>query len=136
MIEFVESEDLDECFLFVVVDVLYVFLDEVIKFCIECVMLFFEFFDVELLLLIVSLIFECGDVEVGRVVFNMVGICNKCYKILGEGKEVGFDLSEIGLKFFWELMFELIFDLSVGISYNYESYFVMMLDGLIVSGVL
>ncbi len=39
-----------------------------------------------------------GDGKQGKIVFDTIGTCAKCHQVLGEGKEVGPDLSEIGSK--------------------------------------
>ncbi|TWU60762.1 hypothetical protein Poly51_10430 [Rubripirellula tenax] len=77
-----------------------------------------------------------GDPDAGKVVFNTVGTCNKCHKVLGEGKEVGPDLSEIGSKLSRLDMHVAILNPSAAISHNYETYAVLTADGQLINGIL
>jgi putative heme-binding domain-containing protein len=58
----------------------------------------------------------------------------KCHKVLGEGKEVGPDLSEIGSKLSREEMFVAILNPSAAVSHNYETYSVLTTDGVVLTG--
>ena len=62
--------------------------------------------------------------------------CNKCHKVRGKGKEVGPDLSEIGSKLSREAMYVSILDPSAAVSHNFETYSILTLDGLAVTGLL
>jgi putative membrane-bound dehydrogenase-like protein len=75
-----------------------------------------------------------GTAEKGKIVFNTVGTCSKCHKVLGEGKEVGPDLSEIGSKLSREEMFVAILNPSAAVSHNYETYNVLTTDGVVLTG--
>lgn len=77
-----------------------------------------------------------GDAAAGKVVFNTVGTCNKCHKVLGEGKEVGPDLSEIGSKLSREDLYVNILDPSAAVSHNFETYTLLDVDGQILTGLL
>ncbi|MFN3190382.1 MAG: PVC-type heme-binding CxxCH protein [Aureliella sp.] len=77
-----------------------------------------------------------GDGERGKEVFRSVGTCNKCHKVLGEGKEIGPDLSEIGSKLSREDMYVAILNPSAAISHNYETYTLLDADDRILSGLL
>lgn len=77
-----------------------------------------------------------GTADIGRQVFHMKGTCIKCHQVLGEGKQVGPDLSEIGSKLSKEAMFVSILNPSAGISHNYETYEVVTIEGQIATGVL
>ncbi len=79
---------------------------------------------------------KSGDPEAGKVVYNTVGTCNKCHKVLGEGKEVGPDLSEIGSKLSRLDMYVAILNPSAAISHNFETYAVLTGDGQLISGIL
>ncbi len=77
-----------------------------------------------------------GDAAQGKIVFNTLGTCSKCHKVLGEGKEVGPDLSEIGSKLTREDMYVAILNPSAGVSHNYETYSLLTSDGLVLTGML
>ena len=77
-----------------------------------------------------------GDPQAGLKVFQTVGTCNKCHKVQGKGKEVGPDLSEIGSKLSREAMYVSILDPSAAVSHNFETYSILTLDGLAVTGLL
>ncbi|MDZ4848458.1 MAG: PVC-type heme-binding CxxCH protein [Pirellulaceae bacterium] len=77
-----------------------------------------------------------GDAAQGKIVFNTSGTCIKCHKVLGEGKEVGPDLSEIGSKLSREDMYVSILNPSAGVSHNYETYSLLTSDGLVLTGTL
>ena len=77
-----------------------------------------------------------GDVKAGLEVFQTAGTCNKCHKVRGKGKEVGPDLSEIGSKLSREAMYVSILDPSAAVSHNFETYSILTLDGLAVTGLL
>ena len=77
-----------------------------------------------------------GDVAVGQKVFQEKGTCSKCHVIGEAGKEVGPNLSEIGSKLSREAMFVSILDPSAGVSHNFETYFVELFDGEVVTGIL
>lgn len=83
-----------------------------------------------------ELVKRTGDAEAGRKIFETAGTCNKCHKVLGEGKEVGPDLSEIGSKLSREAMYVSILDPSAAVSHNFETYSILTLDGLAVTGLL
>ncbi len=77
-----------------------------------------------------------GDVGKGKIAFNTIGTCSKCHKVLGEGKEVGPDLSEIGSKLSREDMYVAILNPSAAVSHNYETYTVLTSDGVVLTGTL
>ena len=77
-----------------------------------------------------------GDAQIGREIFAKKGTCANCHKVLGEGKDVGPDLSEIGRKLSREAMFVSILNPSEGISHNYETFFVELDSGLSETGLL
>lgn len=77
-----------------------------------------------------------GDAAKGRTIFTGVGLCNKCHKVKGEGKDVGPDLSEIGSKLSREAMYVSILDPSAGINFNFETYTILTEDGTVVSGII
>ena len=83
-----------------------------------------------------ELVRRTGNAEAGRKIFETVGTCNKCHKVRGEGKEVGPDLSEIGSKLSREAMYVSILDPSAAVSHNFETYSILTLDGLAVTGLL
>ena len=69
-------------------------------------------------------------------IFQTVGTCNKCHKVLGKGKEVGPDLSEIGSKLSREAMYVSILNPSAAVSHNFETFSILTLDGLAITGLL
>jgi putative membrane-bound dehydrogenase-like protein len=75
-----------------------------------------------------------GTAEKGKIVFNTIGTCSKCHKVLGEGKEVGPDLTEIGSKLSREEMFVAILNPSAAVSHNYETYSLLTNDGVVLTG--
>jgi putative heme-binding domain-containing protein len=77
-----------------------------------------------------------GDVTAGQKVFVGKGTCSKCHVIGDAGKEVGPNLSEIGSKLSREAMFVSILDPSAGVSHNFETYFLELFDGEVVTGIL
>lgn len=78
-----------------------------------------------------------GDAVRGKAVFlGEKGICHKCHKVHGQGKEVGPDLSEIGSKLPKEALYVSILTPSAGVSHNYETYSVILLSGNVESGIL
>lgn len=77
-----------------------------------------------------------GDAEKGRMVFTGIGLCVKCHKVKGEGKEVGPDLSEIGSKLSRDAMYVSILDPSAGVNFNYETHTLLTEDGTVVSGII
>jgi putative heme-binding domain-containing protein len=77
-----------------------------------------------------------GDAVQGVEVFRKEGECIKCHRVRDEGKQVGPDLSEIGSKLAPEAMYVAILDPSAAISFNFETYNVLMDDGRDFSGVL
>lgn len=83
-----------------------------------------------------ELVSRGGDATRGKTLFAGVGSCAKCHKVLGEGKELGPDLSEIGSKLSKEAMYVSILDPSAGVSFNYETYVARTLDGTVLSGIL
>jgi putative heme-binding domain-containing protein len=83
-----------------------------------------------------ELVKQTGDATRGQAVFAQVGTCAKCHKVKGAGKEVGPDLSEIGSKLSREAMYVSILDPSAGVSFNYETYTLLLEEGTIVSGIL
>jgi putative heme-binding domain-containing protein len=83
-----------------------------------------------------ELVTQNGDATRGKTLFAGVGTCAKCHKVLGEGKDVGPDLSEIGSKLSKEAMYVSILDPSAGVSFNYETYVARTLDGTLLSGIL
>ncbi|MEX2173746.1 MAG: c-type cytochrome [Pirellulaceae bacterium] len=85
---------------------------------------------------VADLVLRTGDAARGKVLFATTGTCAKCHKVRGEGKDVGPDLSEIGSKLSKEAMFLSILDPSAGVSFNYETHLIRMLDGTILSGIL
>jgi putative heme-binding domain-containing protein len=85
---------------------------------------------------IADLVERRGDAVRGKELFATTGSCAKCHKVRGEGKDVGPDLSEIGAKLPKEALYVSILDPNAGVSFNYETWLVRMLDGTIFSGVL
>jgi len=85
---------------------------------------------------IAELVGRTGDAARGRTLFAGTATCAKCHKVAGEGKDVGPDLSEIGSKLSKEAMYLAILDPSAGVSFNYETWVVRMLDGTVHSGIL
>ena len=83
-----------------------------------------------------ELVKRTGDAEAGRNIFETAGTCNKCHKVRDKGKEVGPDLSEIGSKLSREAMYVSILDPSAAVSHNFETYSILTLDGLAVTGLL
>ena len=83
-----------------------------------------------------ELVARKGDPKAGLKVFQTAGTCNKCHKVGGQGKEVGPDLSEIGSKLSREAMYVSILDPSAAVSHNFETYSVLTLDGLAITGLL
>ncbi len=77
-----------------------------------------------------------GDGKAGKKVFDTVGTCANCHQVKGKGKNVGPDLSEIGSKLSREALYTAILDPSAGISHNYETYQLLTLDGVVISGLL
>jgi putative heme-binding domain-containing protein len=77
-----------------------------------------------------------GDVITGSNVFRQQGTCIKCHQIGLEGKPVGPNLSEIGDKLAREAMYLSILDPSGAISFNFETYNVLLADGRDASGIL
>ncbi len=77
-----------------------------------------------------------GDAAAGKIAFSTVGTCNKCHKVLGEGKEVGPDLSEIGSKLSREDMYVSILNPSAAVSHNFETYTLLNTDGQVLTGLL
>jgi len=77
-----------------------------------------------------------GDAKAGRKIFETTGTCSKCHKVRGAGKEVGPDLSEIGSKLSREAMYVSILDPSAAVSHNFETYSILTLDGLAITGLL
>jgi putative heme-binding domain-containing protein len=85
---------------------------------------------------VAELVRRSGNAERGKLLFNTTGTCAKCHKVVGEGKDVGPDLSEIGSKLSKEAMYVSILDPNAGVSFNYETYLVRTLDGTTLSGIL
>ncbi len=83
-----------------------------------------------------ALVQRKGDAKAGLKVFQTAGTCNKCHKVRGEGREVGPDLSEIGSKLSREAMYVSILDPSAAVSHNFETYSILTLDGLAITGLL
>ena len=77
-----------------------------------------------------------GDAVRGAEVFRKEGTCIKCHRIHDEGKQVGPDLSEIGGKLAPAAMYVAILDPSAAVSFNFETYNVLLNDGRNVAGVL
>jgi putative membrane-bound dehydrogenase-like protein len=83
---------------------------------------------------VLQLIARKGDVARGKIVFDTTGTCAKCHQVNGKGKDVGPDLSGIGLKLSRTAFYESILFPSAGISHNYENYSVILNSGNVVSG--
>ncbi|MBS0209999.1 MAG: DUF1080 domain-containing protein [Planctomycetes bacterium] len=83
-----------------------------------------------------TLVRRTGNSGAGKVVFMAVGTCAKCHKVLGEGKEVGPDLSEIGSKLSREAMYVSILDPSAAISHNFEQFSLILENGTVANGIL
>ncbi len=83
-----------------------------------------------------ALIRSTGDATRGMKAFATVGQCSKCHVVNKEGKEVGPNLSEIGGKLSKQALFESILYPSAGVAHNYETYSLVLNNGLIVKGVL
>src|SRR5262245_13427205 len=85
---------------------------------------------------VAELVKRSGDVARGKELFIGIGSCAKCHKVLGEGKEVGPDLTEIGSKLSKEAMYVSILDPNAGVSFNYETWLARTLDGTTLGGIL
>jgi putative membrane-bound dehydrogenase-like protein len=83
---------------------------------------------------VAQLVAKKGDVARGKIVFDTTGTCAKCHKVDGKGKDVGPDLSGIGLKLSRTAFYESILFPSAGISHNYETYSAILNDGNTFSG--
>lgn len=92
--------------------------------------------DAEPLPPISELVKRQGNADAGAVVFRTTGTCINCHKVIGEGKEVGPDLSEIGSKLSREAVFVSILSPSAAISHNFESYILITDEGLAFNGLL
>ena len=78
-----------------------------------------------------------GDAASGAKVFAAThSQCAKCHPINGQGKDVGPDLGQVGTKLARAAIFEAILYPSAAISYNYESYVVLLDNGQKSSGLL
>ena len=77
-----------------------------------------------------------GNPGQGAKLFATVGKCNTCHVVNGEGKEVGPNLSEIGAKLARQAMFESIVFPSAGISHNYESWTIALVNGTTATGIV
>ena len=77
-----------------------------------------------------------GSAQHGQKIFEGVGTCAKCHQVRGKGVEVGPDLSEIGGKLSREAMFVSILNPSAAISHNFETYSLLTVDGVIITGLL
>lgn len=77
-----------------------------------------------------------GNAARGKAVFHGKGTCIKCHKVLGEGKDVGPDLSEIGSKLSREDMYVAILNPSAAVSHNYETYSLLDADDKTYTGLL
>lgn len=77
-----------------------------------------------------------GDIAHGKELFNNKATCNKCHMVLGQGKEVGPNLSEIGSKLSKEAFLVSILDPSAGISHSFETFVAVTDDGKVISGIL
>ncbi|MFP6766134.1 MAG: PVC-type heme-binding CxxCH protein, partial [Planctomycetaceae bacterium] len=78
---------------------------------------------------VTQLVTRKGVVARGKVAFETTGTCAKCHQVNGTGKDVGPDLSGIGLKLSRTAFYESILFPSAGISHNYESYSVILNSG-------
>lgn len=76
-----------------------------------------------------------GNFSHGQKIFSTTGTCASCHIVHKQGKEVGPNLSEIGSKLSREAMYVSILDPSAGISHNYETYSIVTLDGVVVTGI-
>ena len=83
-----------------------------------------------------KLLSQDGDPARGRKVFETHGTCNKCHVVRGQGREVGPNLSGIGVKLSRAALLESILYPSAGISHNYESHAVALKSGQVVTGLL
>jgi putative heme-binding domain-containing protein len=77
-----------------------------------------------------------GDAQRGSQVYRNQGKCITCHRIGEEGTQVGPDLSQIGNKLERQALYESILYPSAGINYNYETYSVLLDNGLTVSGMI
>ena len=84
---------------------------------------------------LLQLVERRGDAERGKTLFNAAATCAKCHVVRGNGKAVGPELSEIGDKLSREAMFVSILDPNSGISHNYETYSVLLEDGVTLQGI-
>jgi putative heme-binding domain-containing protein len=85
---------------------------------------------------VAELLKRSGDAGRGKELFAGAATCAKCHKVRGEGNEVGPELSEIGGKLSKEALYLSVLDPSAGISFNYETHLVRLVDGTVLSGIL
>lgn len=83
---------------------------------------------------VAQLVAKKGDTARGKIVFETTGTYAKCHKVGDQGKDVGPDLSGIGLKLSRTAFYESILFPNAGISHNYETYSVILNDGNTFSG--
>ncbi len=83
-----------------------------------------------------DLLKRSGNADRGRAVFAGTGTCAKCHVVGSEGKNVGPNLSGIGVKLSRQALYESILAPSAAISHNYESYTALLDDGRAVTGLL
>ena len=77
-----------------------------------------------------------GNSQSGKQVAFKQGKCTTCHQILGEGKAIGPELSEIGTKLARAALYESILYPSAAISHNYETYAATLLDGQVTAGLM
>lgn len=77
-----------------------------------------------------------GNPGQGAKLFGTTGKCNTCHVVNGEGKDVGPNLSEIGAKLARQALFESIVFPSAGISHNYESWTIALVNGTTATGII
>lgn len=77
-----------------------------------------------------------GDAARGRAVFATAGTCATCHVVDGRGREVGPNLSQVGVKLAPEALFVAILDPNAAISHSYETHVAVLDDGRVVTGLL
>ena len=83
-----------------------------------------------------QLIARRGDAGQGKKLFGSVATCSQCHIVVGVGKNVGPDLSEIGNKLTREAMYVSILSPSAGISHSFDTYAALTNDGAVVTGLM
>ena len=76
-----------------------------------------------------------GDIEKGReVFFSSTASCAVCHAYAGTGRDIGPDLTQIGIKFDRAGLFDAILNPSAALTLGYEPWLITLKDGETVSG--